>query len=572
MEKGKQRKHRSRASSERSSSTRAGNPPSSARSGEQPQSGTDSAGGSWLVLLLIATVVAYLPTLGADFVRWDDQFYVTENELIRDADGWKAFWDPTDRRAPQFYPLVFSSYWLEYRLWGLDPRGYHAVNLALHLGSTAMAFVLARWWGFSAASSFLVGAVFALHPVQVASVAWVSERKNVLCGFFLLAAFAAFWKARKANSNGWLAASFLCFAASLLSKTQALLLPLSFALFDWADRRTRGEDVPRTFWKETALALVPFLALSALLAWMTIRFEHDRWPPLAYYWLERFFIATNALVFYVLSVIWPAGLSPIYPKWNIDPAALRWWIAPGLVGVGCFALWFWRRVVPPRVLAGLAHFLLGLVPVLGIVPFNFFTYSFVADHFLYFSMLGVGAVVAAVGARLGERKLVPIPAAAAALALILGGLSFHEAMHWRDNLSFWLHVRQGDPDGFLPNFNLGLHFRREQNWPEATRYFRTAAEARPAADFVFRRYAEALRYAHGPQAVAEMCTEWLKTAPRFAPAYLERGLAREQLGQGAEAAEDYELAVRFAPGGSAIASEARARLAALRAQPTGHDP
>ncbi len=534
--------------------------------GERPAATVGRSDLWWLMFLFALTIATYLPTLGADFVRWDDQFYVTENRLLQEADGWKVFWNPADRRAPQFYPLVFSTYWLEYRLWGLEPRGYHAVNVALHLGSTVLAFTLARSLGFGVALSFMVAAVFALHPVQVASVAWVSERKNTLCGFFLLASFAAFWKARRANSNGWLVASFFCFAASLLSKTQALLLPVSFVLFDWAHRSSRGKDVSRTFWSESLLRLLPFGALSALMAGMTIRFEHDRWPPLEYPWMERFLIATNALVFYVVSVIWPVGLAPIYPKWAIDPAAVRWWIAPGLVALGCFALWVWRRAVPREVLAGLAHFVLGLVPVLGIVPFNFFTYAFVADHFLYFSMLGAGVVVAVASGKLAARFSVPVRAVAVVLALTLGSLSFLEARHWRDNLSFWLHVREREPEGFLANFNLGLHFRREQNWPEAARYFGLAAKARPAADFVFRRYAEALRYAQGAAAVVDMCREWLRTAPSFAPAYLERGLAREQLGQRSEAAKDYEQAARFAPPGSVIASEARARLAALGMQ------
>ncbi len=548
----------------------------STNAGKQPLSEPGVRIGSrrdvWLAAALVVLVlVAYAPTFTADFVRWDDQFYVTENPLLQEPGGLRAIWNPSDRRAPQFYPLVFTSYWVEFRLWGLDPRGYHAVNVALHTASSLLVLALARGWGFSSWAAALAAAVFALHPVQVASVAWIAERKNTLGGFFFLLAFWCYWRARLHRSNGWYVASFFAFGAGLLSKTQVVALPLSFLLAEWASAQGPSKRQRITFWTEGLVRLLPFFALAGMLALVTVRFEHDRWPPQPFSLLERILIAGNAVGFYATQVIWPEGLSPIYPKWTLDPSALRWWIAPALVLlVGATILWM-RHRIPRWILWGVAEFLLGILPVLGLVPFNFFTYSFVADHFLYFSMLGAGAIAAQVAEVCLPRAPRATRAVAAASVLGMSILTFYESTHWRDNLSFWLHVRRRDPDGFLANYNLGLHFRQAGEWERAAAYFRQAARARPNADFVFRRYTEALRAARGNEAVIQACSERIAQDPNFAPAYVERGYSSELLGRFSDARADYERALRTAPPGSAWREQARQRLAALEAppQPTG---
>jgi hypothetical protein len=394
-------------------------------------------------------------------------------------------------------------------------------------------------------------------------VAWISERKNTLSGFFLLLAFASYWKWHRVRSTAWYAASFGCFAACLLSKTQPVLMPVSFLLAQWADERSRRECGVQPWW-ERWMGILPFLAASLIMAMITARFEHERWPPVPIPWPERLLVAANALGFYVTTVLWPASLSPIYAKWDIHIHEWNWWAAP--LGGACatFLLWRWRDRLRPWAVWGLGHFLLGIVPVLGLIPFNFFTYSYVADHFLYFSMIGAGVVAAVLLQGLSVRTRFALTGVPIVLALVFAALSFRQTLHWRDNLSFWRAVREHNPEGFLPNFNLGLHFRREERWDEALPYFRAAAEARPHAGFVFRRYAEALLHARGSQAVLDMCTEWLRRWPGFAPAYLERGRAWEQTGNWSEAARDYERAVHHAQNDTALAEEAQARLSDLR--------
>lgn len=527
----------------------------------------------WCVLpaLWVLVGVAYWPTLHADFVQWDDQFYVTENRLLHEPGGLRVIWNPAARDAPQFYPLVFTTYWIEKRLWGDDPRGYHAVNVALHAATTSLVFLVLRAWRFSAPWAAFASAVFAVHPVQVASVAWISERKNTLAGFFLMLSLALYWRAWRHESTPALVASFLTFTASLLSKTQGMALPLAFALTEWAGRTVAGTQLRALRWAEAAARLLPFATIAAVLALVTMQYEHDRWPPLALSAAERLLIAGNALAFYVKSTIWPVHRCPIYPKWTIDPSDLSWWIAPASVAVAAAAAIAGRNRLHPWAVWGVVYFVLGLIPVLGFVPFNFFTYSFVADHFLYFSMFGAAVTLAVGGQALARRFPLAVSFAALAAIAVFAASSYHEAQQWRDNETFWRHVRGCDPRGFLANYNLGLHFSRRGDWGQAAAYYREAALARPRAEFVFRRYADALRAAQGHRAVIVMCDDWLKRTPGFLPAYWERAWSWEQLGDWTQARREYEHIVKLGGPGSPWSAQASQRLATLPASDSSHE-
>ena len=207
-------------------------------------------------LLLVMTVLAYVPALQADFI-WDDDAYVLENPTLRSTDGLIRIWlDP--HASPQYYPLVFTSFWLEYRLWESAPTGYHVVNVVLHALCALLLWRVSRdldlpgaWW---------IAAVFALHPVHVESVAWVTERKNVLSAVFyfgsalcLVRFFGLVGKVESVRSrSAWYAAGLLLFACALLSKTVTATLPAAALLVLWWKRGAVGRREVR--------ALAPFLA------------------------------------------------------------------------------------------------------------------------------------------------------------------------------------------------------------------------------------------------------------------------------------------------------------------------
>jgi tetratricopeptide (TPR) repeat protein len=504
----------------------------------------------WAALLLVVSLVAFAPTFGAEFIKWDDQFYVQENPLLQDPAGLRKIWDPIAREAQEYYPILFSSYWLEYRLWGLDPAPYHATTLALHLANVVLVLLLARRLGAAGWVAAGTAALFAVHPVQVASVAWIAEQKNTLSGLFYLVAFLLYLRHRRTGGWGAYAGCLASFVAGLLSKTQIVTFPISLVLAEWLLLR-RADVAPRKAAAAVAARVAPMLMLCIPAAMLTIYF--DRYPHTpAFPLVARLGIAANAVWFYLHTFLAPVRLSPVYPEWHPALADASWWLpAVGLflVGVALAAAW---RHIPALAQWGILHFFVSLLPVLGLVSFTYETYTMVADHFLYLPCIGGGLALAAGAAQLLAR-LPPRPmlrrTAAALGALVVvacAAQTYAEATHWRTNLSFWTRVRDRDPNGFLGNFNLGNHYRYRGEWASAVPHYRRAADIRPAVDYPFHWYVEALRNAQGPEAALVACNQRLRRAPGFAPAYVERAVTYEAMGRQSDAARDLALAERLA--------------------------
>ena len=523
--------------------------------------------GLWasVVVLLLAIELAYLPAFNAGFVRWDDQYYVEANPLLSAPDGLQKIWNPFGHDTQQFYPLVFSAYWLEYRLWGLDASGYHAVNVGLHAVNALLVLGVVLELGVSTPVAVATAAVFALHPVQVASVAWISELKNTLSGVFYLLCAWAYIRHRRSGAWSTYGLCLLAFVGALLSKTQTVTLPASVLLADWALQRLGR--IRRTRFVNVVARLLPMLVLGAVAGWITMRFEQEPWTR-TFAMTERLLVITNAAAFYARTFFAPFWLSPIYPEWHVAAFDWQWWTGPIVCAVGVGALVLWRRRIPDLVLWGIAHFYIALIPVIGLFSFNFQTYTLVADHFLYLSVLGGGLAVAIAAERASVVWRPPSrqPVIAAAGLLLLIGCSvqtYRECRHWQNNLAFWTRVRDQDPNGFVANYNLGNHYRYTGQWSQAVPFYRRAAEIRPRTEYPFQRYAEALDHTGGARAVADMCTRRLARDPQFYFATLQRGISEEQLGQAREAVRDYERTMQLAPRGSAPwkdAQQGRARL------------
>jgi tetratricopeptide (TPR) repeat protein len=497
-----------------------------------------------VVALLGVTALAYRPTFSADFVQFDDNYYVQENERLRTLDGLWQIWNPrATKLGTQYYPLVVSSFWLEYHLWGLDARGYHATNVVLHLVNTTLVLLLMRAFGVSPPVALAVAALFALHPTQVGSVAWVTERKNVLSTVFYLLTFLAYLRHRRTGSRAAYAGCLAAFAAAILSKTQTMTLPVTIALADLALQQ--AGRLRRMSAAAVATRLVPLLAIGAGAAMITIQAENRHIAPPALTVIERGLVATNAAAFYVRLFFAPVGLSPMYPKWELSANKPFWWIAVAVWPIVLAALFHWRRRLGPLPLWGMAHFFLSLAPVLGLVSFNFMVFSFVANHFLYLPIIGAAVTVALLGERIASGEAVWSKRRMAMAGITLLALvgcavqTYREAEHWRNNESFWLYAHSRNPNGFGPNWNLGLHYRRIRLPEQALPFFERATEIWPDTDFAFRRYAQTLASVRGPEAATEACTSKLSTHPRFYAAYLERAIHRERLKRFDDALQDY---------------------------------
>ena len=254
--------------------------------------------------ILLMTLVAYIPAMYGGFI-WDDDSYVTNNPLLPAIDGLWRIWFAAD--TPQYYPLVFTTFWLEHRLWGLNPMGFHIVNVSLHaLNAVIVWFILQR---LNVRGAWLIGAVFALHPVHVESVAWITERKNVLSGLFYLLALWSYLKFDEAGGKKWYGGALLLFVFALLSKTVTPTFPVVLLILMWY----RGKRIG----KREIFTLIPFLAIGLVMGLVTVWYEVHHVGAKGEEWgltvFERILVAGRVIWFYALKLLYPVNLTFIYP-------------------------------------------------------------------------------------------------------------------------------------------------------------------------------------------------------------------------------------------------------------------
>jgi tetratricopeptide (TPR) repeat protein len=404
------------------------------------------------------TWLAFLPALRAGFI-WDDDWYLTRNPHLDDWRGFLRLWIPG--HTPQYYPAVFTTFWLEKRLWGLEPAGYHALNLALHSASALLVWRLALRQRIPAA--WLLAALFAIHPVQVESVAWITERKNVLSGLFYLLSAQAYlrfeaWSATHAAEVksgavrvgrwSWYGAALALFLLALLAKSVTCSLPAVLILL----RLHRRERVTVA----SLAPLAPFFLLGLGLGLHTAYFERAQvgasGPDFDFSFLERVLIASRALVFYPRKLLVPFQLAFIYPRWEIDTTSPAAYASLLLVlTVSLLACIAWRRGARGPALT-LAYFGGTLFPALGFLDVYPMRYSFVADHFQYLASLGPLALLAA-----AFQRWVPAPARlglGAVLLATLGALTWRQAQSYRDLETLWRTTLRHNPEAWMAHSNL----------------------------------------------------------------------------------------------------------------------
>jgi tetratricopeptide (TPR) repeat protein len=424
-------------------------------------------------------VAAYLPALGCGFI-WDDDDYITENATLRDPDGLRRIWlEP--RATPQYYPLVHTTFWIEYHLWGLQSAGYHLVNVILHAANTVLVWLILR--KLSIPGAWMAAAVFGLHPVHVESVAWVTERKNVLSGLFYLSSLLVYADIAGIGTppvatrpRRWLTRYLVAtalFAAALLSKSVTCSLPAAILLLIAWKRRLAWQDIR---------LLVPWFMLGSAVACITVVLEKTHvgaaGSPFAWGFLERCLIAGRALCFYVGKLAWPYPLTFMYPRWQLD-AGDPWQWAPVAACLATLVFFFaMRRRWGLGPLVAVLFFAGTLFPALGFFDVYPMRYSFVADHFQYLASLGPITLAAAAWAGRSSgamSRLLPMNRPLAALLLgTLAALTWHQVRIYRNAESLWTDVLDRNPQSCAAHFHLGKVRTSQGKVREATRHFRAA--------------------------------------------------------------------------------------------------
>ena len=428
--------------------------------------------GAAVIVALVG--VAYAPALGGGFV-WDDVIFSEEPVILSPGGLWSIWFSPGDiRNEGHYWPIVYTTFWLEHKLWGLAPAPYHVLNLVLHAVNALLVWRLARRLAIPAA--WLLGAVFAVHPLHVESVAWIIERKDLLSGLFYLTAVLSWTGFAQEPSAGRYVRTLALFVAGMLSKSVVVTLPAALLVWHWwrAGRVTVAD----------AGRLLPFFAVGLAIGWADFAFYASRESvDLGYSLAERTLIAARALWFYAGKLVWPTDLAVIYPRWTIDagdPLAWAFVLAAAALAAG---LWSARGRIGRSPLAGALYFAVTLAPVLGFIDYGYMQFSFVADRFQYLAGLGILAVLVGTAAEASARwPSIGRAGVRVAAALALAGLAtltWRQSGVYRDEIALFGHVVSLNPAARDAHLNLGSALLTAGRIEDGIEASRIAADQRP---------------------------------------------------------------------------------------------
>ena len=543
----------------------------------QPSGATSAAGEGriwrrrvWALAVAVAVVavILYVPALGNSFTNWDDPGYVTENPHLGSFDAHFLAWAFTTFRQAGWNPLTWISLGIDHALFGTDPSGYHLTNVLLY-GATTLAVVLlvgalvARAWnvvdGRVLVAAGVAGLIFGVHPLHVESVAWVSERKDVLFGFFYVVALLFYLRFAEDHRRAYYLASLCAFALALLAKPTAVSLPLVLVILDVypLGRFSKPDRICVVAEK------IPFVVLGVASAAITIVAQWRGSAVARHIGLgERLWIAVRAFGFYLAKTVWPLNLVPMYPlESQFSPWRWDYLLSLALLlGASLAAVILRRRA--PWFSVMWATYLAMLLPavsaVLGEQP--------AADRHMYLPLLipAIGIAVVAVNVWQARRTLRGAALAVGIVAVVaLSVLTVRQIGVWRDTRTLWTSVIEREPTVAMAHYNLGEYFREKGDLDRAGQLWRRAAELEPSFSWPLNQLGN-LAVLQGKvdeaRAYFERAT---RVNPNDAEAQLNFANLLEDQGQLAEARAHYEIFLRIAPPSkfADLSREIRAKLA-----------
>ncbi len=499
----------------------------------------------FVLTLAAATIMAYRPAWNGGFL-WDDDAYITNNELLTAPNGLRRIWLSFDSPS-QYFPLTYTSFRIERALWGLNPSGYHWTNIFLHVANALLVWrLLAR---LKLPGAWLAAAIFALHPVQVESVAWITERKNVLMGFFfLLTLFAWIAFTDESTRRPWrfYVLAMILYALALSAKTTACTLPAALLLILWLQKKPIG--------KRRLIQILPFLILGFSMGLVAVWWERyhqgTHGPLFALSSLERTLVASHAVWFYLGKLLCPSNLIFIYPKWTIAATrALDYtWLLAGVAL--CFAIYLARRYLGRGVEVAAVFFVATLSPVLGFIMLYTFRYTFVADHYQYLACIAPIALFSAGTANLAgvfTRARPFILSAAACAAAVLWALTWRQSAMYGDIEALWRTTLAKNPNCWMAHNNLGIVLFQKGEIDEAVSHYRTTLNLQP--DFWDADYnlgTALLKKGEVDEAIA-YCTRAVTIAPNDPDAQVALGNSLAQKERVDDAIAHYKKALAIRP-------------------------
>jgi len=551
----------------------------------------------FFLLIVVTTLATYNPVNHHPFVNYDDDRYVYENLHVRAGLTWSTIaWAFTATEYANWHPLAWLSHAADCQFFGLNPAGHHFSSLLIHALNAAMLFLMLAWATGRAGPSLFVALVFALHPINVESVAWIAERKNVLCTFFFFAAIAAYgWYVRKPSWRRYLTVTAL-FAGGLMAKPMVITLPFVLLLWDYWPLSRRQASFRKLF-----LEKLPLLALSAASALITLHAQQAggamrstvRFP-----FGLRIENAVTSYALYLWKTIWPAKLVLVYPY----PSAVSIFsLAASVVALAGISVLVFRFRSRRYLLVGWLWFVGTLIPVIGLVQVGD---AAMADRYAYIPLIGILLMIAWGLADLADAWKLGLPARlipAACALILLAATTEHQLSYWSNDYELWAHtvsitgpnfvaqnnlggalLLAGDPDAAYPHFeeaakinprdpmshaNIGAYLQDHGQWNAALAQYKIATRLTSDAGLLASTYANIgttyLNLGDDEQA-KQNYDRALQLSPSQPNAWFGLGNLAEKQGNLDDAIFHYSRAVELAPSANAYMSLGHALLAANR--------
>ena len=523
-----------------------------------------------VALIAIAAFVAYFPSINGEFILDDDKL-VTANAIIKASDGLWRFWCTTE--AADYWPMTNTTFWIEWRLWGINPAGYHVTNLILHIAEALLIWIILR--KLSIPGAIFAALIFAVHPVNVESVAWISQRKNTMAMLFFLLSILWYLKAEMQSAHGchahaplghdrqhgchahacrvhdrqtmaiyWYWLSLTAFLLAMLSKGSVVVLPVLLLGIVWWLRPLTKRDLART---------APFFAVALVLGIVNVWFQrHGNEAVIRVVSpIERLLGAGGVVWFYLYKALLPIDLAFIYPQWNIKAGNWLWWL-PLLAALIVTTVLVWYRMSWSRpFLFAWVFFCAALVPVMGFTDVGFMIHSLVADHYQHIAIIGVIALASAGFGSWHRRAQGGVYWAATVAAIaavgILMFLTWRQSGLYRDPMTLYQATLEKNPDCWIAHNNLGLSMSDPNRLQEIIDHYRQAIRLKPDYADAHNNLGVALIQIGRIQEATEQFLLALRIKPDYSEAHNNMGYILLRTGQVTEAEEHLRRAVSLKP-------------------------
>jgi tetratricopeptide (TPR) repeat protein len=496
-----------------------------------------------VILIIILTVVVFFPALFAGFI-WDD-IAVYDNPVLQSIDGlWKIWIIPyANFREPHYWPIVYTVFWFECRLWANNPFGYHLINVLLHAVNVVLLWHLLQRMNFPGAG--LTAIIFAVHPVHVESVAWIIECKDVLSAFFYLLSFQVYLNYQ--NQKSWInyLLSLFLFICALLSKSMTVSLPIAILIYLWWEKGTIK--------KNDFLSLLPFIITAIILLSIDIKLAQQDSALTSFTLtpLQRFIVAGKSLWFYLGKLFWPTNLLTIYPRWNLEHYSIVEYLYPILFLMLLLLLYIGKRYFGRGPFTALFYFFLTVAPVLGFIDFSFMYHSFVADRFLYLPSIGPIMLFGTFANNIYQRSRIiykPILRITGILLVaILSFFTWKQAELYNNNETLFRYNIAKNPYAWQPYNGLGWSLLEQNRFAEAYQCFQKAIQCKPDFPIPYNNMGILFLKIDKPDPAIYCLQQAIKLCPSYSDAYNNLGIAFVHQGKLPEAIRYFKKALKINP-------------------------